>query len=421
MAIVVFGLNHRTAPVAVRERIFFQKGELVRAMRELNNVAEVSESVILSTCNRTEIYCLLLEASYTRANEWLCYRMGMSTAELKPYLFALFETEAVRHLLRVACGLDSMILGEPQILGQLKSAYQIARDAGTVDSFLSRLFEHAFTVAKQVRTDTAIGDSPVSVAFAAVRLAEQIFGDLSNQTALLIGAGETIELVASHLHDKRLSRVIVANRSLDRAQAIASQYRGYAISLSDLPVHLAEADIVVSSTGSSLPILGKGAVERALRQRRHRPVFLVDLAVPRDIEAEISELQDVYLYTVDDLENVIQENLRSRQFAARQAEEIVVSQVHQYMDWVKSLDAVSTICDLRQKASLLRDEAMAKARRQLARGDTPAEVLENLANILTNKLVHLPSVKLREASAQGRGEVLQAARELFELDEPAKR
>jgi glutamyl-tRNA reductase len=277
------------------------------------------------------------------------------------------------------------------------------------------LFQHSFTTAKQVRTDTAIGASPVSVAFAAVSLAKQIFGELSRHTALLIGAGETIDLTARHLCESNIGRVIVANRTLERAHALASEYNGYAIALSELPAHLAEADIIISSTAAELPILGKGSVESALKARKHRPMFMVDIAVPRDIEPEVGELADVYLYTVDDLQEVIQENLQSRQEAAKQAEEIVDAQVANFTGWLQSLSAVSTIRDYRLNAERMRDEELANARRLLAQGREPEQVMRLLARALTNKLIHTPCVQLKQAAAEGRDELLRAAHELFNL------
>jgi glutamyl-tRNA reductase len=308
-----------------------------------------------------------------------------------------------------------MILGEPQILGQVKSAFQTALDAGRAGKILTRLFQHAFSTAKQVRTDTAIGDSPVSVAFAAVSLARQIFADLSRQTAMLIGAGETVELAARHLAQNGIGRIIVANRTIARAQDLAEQFDAYAISLTEIPSHLAEADIVIASTASPVPILGKGTVESALKKRRHQPIFMVDIAVPRDIEAEVAELQDVYLYTVDDLDEVIQGNLRSRQEAAEQAREIIQFQVDEFLGWMRSLDATGLIQDYRRQAGLIRDEVLAKAEKMLEAGKPADEVLRFLAQTLTNKLLHTPSAKLREAGSNGQREILEAANALFEL------
>lgn len=418
MPLVVFGLNHRSAPVDIRERVVFPPAELEGALRQLLEVRGVREAAILSTCNRTELYCGLDGGTDEPVIEWLRAYHSLGAGQVDPFLYRHPGQAAVRHMIRVAAGLDSMILGEPQILGQLKDAYQAAVGAGTVGPILGRLFQHTFSVAKQIRTDTAIGASPVSVAFAAVSLAKQIFGDLSARSAMLIGAGETVELAVRHLHENHIGRIIVANRNMERAHALAAQFRGYGIALQEIPDHIADADIVVASTASPLPVLGKGTVERALRTRKHRPMFMVDIAVPRDIEPEVGELPDVYLYTIDDLHDVIQENLQSRREAAEQAEEIIAYQVARFMDWVRSLDAVTTIRACRDKMEGARDEVLARARRQLARGRDPYEVVEQLARVLTNKLLHDPSTRLRVAGSQGRGDVLAAARELFDLKGP---
>ncbi len=422
MALIALGLNHTTAPVEIRERLTFGPDIVVAALRSLTAMPGVSEGAILSTCNRTEVYCRAEPESLDSLQRWIGEFHGVEPGEVAPYLYLHRDQAAVRHLLRVACGLDSLVLGEPQILGQVKSAFQTACDAGSSGKILGRLFHHSFSTAKQVRTDTAIGDSPVSVAFAAVSLARQIFSDLSAQTALLIGAGETIDLAARHLHQHGIGRMIVANRTLSRAHELADQFDGYAIALTELPGHLAEADIVIASTASPLPILGKGTVESALKKRRHQPMFMVDIAVPRDIEPEVGSLADVYLYTVDDLEEVIQENRRSRQEAAEQALEIIDLQVDEFFAWLRSLDAVDLIADYRAHAESLRDEVLAKSQQLLDNGKPADEVLAFLANTLTNKLLHTPSVQLREAGSSGQRELLEAANTLFQLgrDKPAK-
>lgn len=409
----ILGINHRTAPVEMRERVVFPAEALNDALQGLTRIPSVREAAILSTCNRTELYCATDVDDGESIREWLSHYHQMSATELKPFLYSYSDKSAVRHVLRVASGLDSMILGEPQILGQIKDAYQVADQAGTLDMLLRRLFQHTFSVAKQVRTDTEIGASPVSVAFAAVSLARQIFGDLSQRTGLLIGAGETIELAARHLSESGLGRMIVANRTVERAHALAGEFSGYAIALNELPAHLVEADIIVSSTASPLPILGKGGMETALRQRKHRPVFVVDIAVPRDVEPEVGELDDVYLYTVDDLQDVIQENLKSRQEAAKQAEEIIDVQSSHFMGWLRSLDAVSTIREYRSEAERMRDEVLERARQQIAQGKDPEEVMTYLANTLTNKLIHTPSANLRQAGYDGKQNLIEAARELL--------
>ncbi len=416
MTLLAIGLNHTTAPVEIRERVTFGPDIITGALRSLTGEAGVEEGVILSTCNRTEVYCHGNGLEPDRLIAWLAGFHGLETADLSPYLYLHQERKAVEHLLRVASGLNSLVLGEPQILGQVKQAWQIATEAGTLGKILGRLFQHSFATAKQVRTDTAIGDSPVSVAFAAVSLSKRIFSDLADQTALLIGAGETIELTARHLQQQGIGRIIVANRTVARAHELAAQFGGFAIGLTEIAAHLHEADIVISSTASPVPVLGKGTVESALKARRHKPMFMVDIAVPRDIEPEVRELDDVYLYTVDDLEEVIQENLRSRQQAAEQAGEIIEQRAEEFMAWLRSLDAVALIQSYRGQAEAIKQETLDRARRMVANGTPPEKALEFLANTLTNKLLHTPSSRLREAGSSGRKEILEAANTLFQLD-----
>ncbi|MDE2090236.1 MAG: glutamyl-tRNA reductase, partial [Gammaproteobacteria bacterium] len=372
MPLLTLGINHRTAPLEVRERVAFTHECMGDALHKVATLPGVNEVAILSTCNRTELYCGLENPDGGGViAEWLHEFHQLKHVNLLPYMYQFSDQQAVQHMLRVAAGLDSMVLGEPQILGQMKTAYQEAGQAGTLGPLLGRLFQHVFAVAKQVRTDTAIGASPVSVAFAAVSLAKQIFGELGTHTALLIGAGETIELTARHLHENGIGRMIIANRTVERAQRLAAEFNAYAIALKDIPTHLAEADIVISSTASQLPILGKGGVERALKIRKRRPMLMVDIAVPRDIEPEVAELDDVYLYTIDDLQGIVQENLKSRQAAAQQAEKIIDVQADRFIGWLRSLDAVSTIRGYRSRAEHLRDETLAKALRSLAQGKDP--------------------------------------------------
>jgi len=413
MQLITLGLNHATAPVSIRERIAFGPDVLAGALRSLVNLPCVGEGAILSTCNRTELYCLADDEDGSQLTRWLAGFHGLPEEDLAPYLYQHRQEASVRHLLEVASGLNSLVLGEPQILGQVKSAWQDARTIGSLGKTLDRMFQHAFATAKQVRTDTAIGESPVSVAFAAVSLSRQIFADLQPLTALLIGAGETIELAARHLQQQGIGRIVVANRTLARAHELAEQFDGYAIGLTEIATHLPEADIVVSSTASPLPILGKGTVERALRQRRHRPMFMVDIAVPRDIEPEVAELPDVYLYTVDDLDGVIQENLESRREAAAQAREIIDLRVEEFGSWLRSLDAVGLIQQYRRHAEQLRDEVLDKALKMLESGRDPHEALEFLARTLTNKLLHQPSTQLREAGSNGRQDLLAAVSTLL--------
>ena len=416
MPLLALGINHKTAPVKIREQVAFPPERLPTALHDLRTNGGAKEAAILSTCNRTELYCSLANsADARRTMHWLSNYHALSGDELQAYLYHYPDQQAVRHMLRVASGLDSMVLGEPQILGQVKTAYQAASQAGTLGSLLERLFQHTFSVAKRVRTDTAIGESPVSVAFAAVSLSKQIFADLSEHKALLVGAGETIELVARHLHENGIHRIIVANRTFERARALAANYGGYAISLDELPAHLAEADIVISSTASSSFILDKPLVKHAIKARKHRPVFMVDIAVPRDIDPKVGELADVYLYTVDDLQDIIAENIRSRQAAAEQAEEIVDTQVDHFMAWLRAQSSVNHIRALRAQGEALRDDVLNRAISQLQQGKDPALVMQFLANTLTNKLLHAPSAGLRQAAEQGDLELEETIIRLFKL------
>ncbi|MEJ2392135.1 MAG: glutamyl-tRNA reductase [Gammaproteobacteria bacterium] len=413
MTLLAFGINHKTAPVDIREKLAFAPDKLQSALQDLVGHKTIQEAVILSTCNRTEVYCGLDFPANDAVLEWLSEYHQLPLESISPYIYAYQDSEAVQHILRVASGLDSLVLGEPQILGQIKEAYMNANAAGAIGAQLNRLFQHTFAVAKQVRTDTAIGASPVSVAFAAVTLAKQIFSDLSQHKVMLIGAGETIDLVARHLKENQVNRMVVANRTVERAEELASTFNAEAIALRDIPEYLYEADIIISSTASPLPILGKGMIERAIKQRKHKPMFMVDIAVPRDIEPEVSELRDVYLYTVDDLQDVIEENRKSRQEAAMQAEEIISAQVDHFMGWLRSLDAVDAIRSYRDKCHQQRDEAVANARRQLLAGKDPQLVVGELARILTNKLMHEPSVQMRHAAYLGDTDLLKHASHLL--------
>lgn len=415
MSLLALGLNHKSAPINIRERVSFGPDIIVAALRSLTDQPGVEEAVILSTCNRTEAYCVLSQACKEDICQWLSDFHGLELETISPYLYSHENRDTIAHLLCVASGLDSMVLGEPQILGQVKQAYQTAADAASAGKLLGKLFQHTFSVAKQVRTDTAIGHSPVSVAFAAVSLARQIFSDLRKQTALLIGAGETIELAARHLHQHGIGRIIVANRTLEKAHLLANQFDGFAIALPEIPSHLAEADILISSTASPLPILGKGTVESALKRRRHQPMLMVDIAVPRDIEAEVADLNDVYLYTIDDMQEVIDANMRSRQEAAEQAMEIIDLHTQEFMGWLRSLDAAGMIQDYRRKAERMRDEVLERAIKQLNSGKSPEEVLAFLANTLTNKLLHTPSTQIRQAGFDGEMALLEAANTLFQI------
>lgn len=417
MPLATLGLSHKSAPVEVRERVVFDEERLPGAIRELLALPGVEEAALVSTCNRTEIYARLAADTSTGVlQQWLESSHGLNAGSLTDYLYVHRGEAMVAHLLTVAAGLDSLVLGEPQILGQVKSAYHGAAAAGGVRQTLDRLFQHAFAVAKDVRTRTEIGSHPVSVAYAAVSLARQIFDDMHRRTALLIGAGETIELTARHLREQGVERLIIANRSPERAHRLAAQHGAEAADLEAIPGHLPQVDIVVASTASSAPILSRGSVEHALRRRKHRPMFLVDIAVPRDIEPAVSTLPDVYLYTIDDLREVIDDSLRSRQAAAEQALAIVRLQAQRFMEWLRTLDAVDGIRSLRQEAEVTRQAMLERARRRLAAGEDPAAVMDFLSRALTRKLLHAPTVGLREAARTGNRDVIEVSRRILGLD-----
>jgi glutamyl-tRNA reductase len=417
MTLLTLGINHKTAPVAVREKVAFAPDHLPAQLREANSSHGVQEIAILSTCNRTELYFTAEHSDASLLLKWMNEIHDVSLDELESCHYILTGEAAVQHIMRVASGLDSLILGEPQILGQMKSAYAVAKEAGTIGPELDRLFRQTFTIAKQVRTDTAIGQNPVSVAYAAVSLAQRIFSSLSSSKALLIGAGETIDLVAKHLVGAGVTDITVANRTLARAETLAEQFGAKAILLSDIADELYKADIVISSTASPLPVLGKGTVESAMKKRKHAPMFMVDIAVPRDIEAEVAEINDIYLYTVDDLKDIIEENVRQRQDAAKAAEEIIEVGSADFMRQLRSLDAVTTLKAFRNHAEEIRDTELQKALKRLQKGDAPEKVINTLANLLTNKLIHQPTVQMRDASSQGRKEIVELVQELYQLSD----
>jgi glutamyl-tRNA reductase len=417
MKLIALGLNHLTAPVSLREQVAFDEDATSAALHDLRIQPGVDEAMILSTCNRTELYVSVTAGAENVPQEWLNRHHHLTPGKLDEFLYRHDDEAAVRHMFRVATGLDSMVLGEPQILGQVKDAYQQAREAHALKTSMDRLLQHTFAVAKRVRTDTRIGAHTVSVAFTAVRLAERVFTDLRQACVLLIGAGDTIELAVRHLAEKRVRRLIVANRTLENAQELASRHGGYAIALHDLPQHLAEADIVISSTAARQPVLTRAMVEKAIAARRRKPMFMVDIAVPRDIEPSVGELDDVYLYGIDDLRQVIDDNRRSRENAAREADAIIDLQVERYMAWRRALTVKNPAVDLRLHAETYRDEVLEKARAMIARGKSPDEALAFLANTLTNKLLHHPSARLREATLSGDHDLLHAAGRLYGFDE----
>jgi glutamyl-tRNA reductase len=414
MPLVVVGVNHRTAPVEVRERVVFDPARMPEALRELTSLPDVRESIIVSTCNRTELYCVT-ERGEPELGEWL-QRYHQLGSSIHHCLYRHEEMRAVTHAFSVASGLDSMVLGEPQILGQLKDAYRTAQETGTTGPMLNRLFQAAFSVAKRVRTETQIGANAVSVASAAVSMAKTVFSSFDTRTALMVGAGETIALAARHLHADGLRRMIVANRSVDRARELAAEFQGFAISLDEIPSHLREADIVVASTASPNPIITRAMTASALRARKRRPIFMVDIAVPRDIEPEVAELEDVYLFTIDDLQSVVKENMEGRRQAAREADQMIAAEADRFEMKLRTRDAAPTIRRLRHQAELAREHTLDQARHMLAAGRSADEVLDFLSATLTNRLIHAPSQRLREAAETGDDAIIEAITDIYHLD-----
>ena len=411
MTLFVLGINHQTAPVSLRERVAFAGDAIPAALDAMRGLPSVQEVALLSTCNRTELYAVA-DDDGRALGDWLATHPD-DAGDLHAYLYKHAEADAVRHLFRVATGLDSLVLGEPQILGQVKDAWAKARASGSLGNQLDRLFQHAFATAKRARTDTRIGANPVSVASTAVRLAQESFARLEDSTVLLIGAGETIELAARHLVQAKAKRLLIANRTLAHAQELATRHGGYALALAELDRHLAEADVVISATAARDPVVHKAQVAAALASRRHRPMLLLDLAVPRDIAADVAELKDVFLYTVDDLERAIEDNRRSRREAAAEAEAIVEVQVARFMETLAASSRTEPLKRLRSHGEAAKADALAKARQQLAAGTDPEAVLDFLAHALTNKLLHAPTVALREAALSGNAELARAADKLF--------
>ena len=392
------GINHETAPIDIRENVAFSNEKLTSALHGLINQRGIEEAVVLSTCNRTEVYCHLSAPKDQDIRHWLHQVNQLTLDKLNPYIYQLHDIELVKHIMRVASGLNSMILGEPQILGQLKQAHQHALKAGTVHGQLDRLFQNTYQAAKYIRSKTTIGTESVSVAFAATRLAKQIFDDLESHTALVIGGGETAELVSKHLKEQNIGNIIIANRTLETAQQLATKFSGYAITLKELHQHLSEADIIISSTASPTPILGKGAIETTLKKRQNKPIFLVDLAVPRDIEQEAGSLPNVYLYTVDDLNSIIQTNYKKRKQAAQEAEVIIQSYGDQFMQWIQSREITPLLCNIRNYGETIRQHSVEQATRQLKNGQDPETIIEQMAQQLTNKFLHLPTTSIKRAA-----------------------
>jgi len=413
MPLYALGLNHATAPVKVREQVAFQPDTLGVALRDLIAQPSVKEAAILSTCNRTEVYFSAAEAA--PVERWLESFHRVPSESLHPYVYTLAQDRAVSHAFRVASGLDSMVLGEPQILGQMKHAVRSAEAAGALGLILNRLFQRTFAVAKDVRTNTDIGSASISMAAAAVKLAERIYPSLADQHLLLIGAGEMIDLAAAHFAAKHPKSITVANRTLERGEQLAARFGASAITLNELPERLAQFDMIVTSTASSLPILGKGLLERAIKSRRHTPMFIVDLAVPRDVEPEAAELDDVFLYSVDDLANIVKDNLQIRVDALTQAEEMIAEQAQSFLRWLDGRSVIPTLTALQGHHEVLRAAEVERARRLLSGGAAPEQVIEQLARGLTNKFLHAPAQALTRAGDAERAQLLAMLHHIYQL------
>jgi len=415
MPLQILGLNHNTAPVEIREQVAYAGDEVPRALARLVALDGVNEAVLLSTCNRTEFYVIGDNSSRDQLKEWLHddRALGDGFAES---LFTMDDEDAIRHIFRVACGLDSMVLGEPQILGQLKDAFRYAQQADSLGSDLSRLFQHTFAVAKKIRTDTEIGASPVSVASAAVNLAQQFFAGFKKHTALLVGAGVTIELVAKHLVSREIGRLFIANRSIERAQDLAGQFGGFALPLSEIEGTLPEADILITSTAATEPIVSTAQIAAAIKARKHRPIFACDIAVPRDIEASAGDLNDFYLYTIDDLDKVILQGQGNREAAAVEAHRLLDDEIRRYAAIERSKQVAPIIAELRDSHEAVRKQVAKNARKRMARGESAEDAIEFATASLMKKILHKPSVALRKAGEASDIELIESARKLFDLD-----
>lgn len=406
MQLLTIGLNHTSAPIRVREQLVFNAPELPQTLAMLRSAfidapALLSEVALVSTCNRTEVYCAttVAESSSQRVAQWLAQVAQVSVDELRSYLYWHRADASVRHAFRVASGLDSMVLGEPQILGQMKTAARAAHDAGSMGTLLHQLFQRTFKVAKEVRTTTEIGMHSVSMAVACVRLAQRIFGNLSQCKVLLVGAGEMIELVATHMAAQHPARLVVANRTVERAQRLSERFRGESVALKNLPEILPDFDVVITCTAASLPIIGLGMVARAVKARKRKPIMMVDLAVPRDIEPEVADLSDVYLYTIDALGQIVTENREARAASVAQAEAIIDLRVCDFNTWLNARRLLPYLHSLKNDVENLRKTELELAKRYLARGEAAEVVLEKLTRNLSNKLLHGPIQVLSEGRA----------------------
>ncbi|MDG2107430.1 MAG: glutamyl-tRNA reductase [Woeseiaceae bacterium] len=415
MPLQILGLNHNTAPVEIREQVVFSGDDVARALTSVARLPGINEVALLSTCNRTEFYVVSDDVGFEKLYEWLHIDRNLCPSFANS-IFTHSNDAAIRHIFRVACGLDSMVLGETQILGQLKDAFRQAQNADTLKNQLGRLLQQTFAVAKKIRTDTQIGARPVSIASAAVNLANQFFAGFNNHTALLVGAGATVELLAKHLSNKNIGQLLIANRSINQARNLAEQYGGFAVPLSEIKNTLPKADILICSTASPDPIIRVSHMEAAIKARKRKLIFAIDIAVPRDIESKVGHLKDVYLYSIDDLNKVIQQSQGNRKAAAIQADKLLDEEVRRYQNIEWSKQAVPVIAALREQCETIRDEVNTLAQRRLARGESPDDAIKYATDSLMKKILHEPSVSLRKAGEDSSEEVIDAACILFNLN-----
>lgn len=414
MSLVTIGMNHKTASLDLREKLSVDKDESAKIIKKLHSMPLIDEVFLLSTCNRTELYFEIDDLQYVNnISNWLLRQKGLLIEDFEDNMYSYSDSSVVRHALNVACGLDSMVIGESQILGQFKDAFNEANDAGTIGKNLNRLFQYAFSTAKEVRTDTKIGANSLSIANVAVSLTDQFYDDLSDKNALLIGAGETISIAAKNLRKKNINKLYIANRTLENAKSIAEEVSGRAISLKDIPEKLKNSDIVISAITGNVPLIGKGAIETCLKHRKHKPIYMVDLGVPRNIESEVKELPDIFLYTLDNIQDLIKKNYKTREEAAIDAQHIVDNKVEEYMNWRKSQSAFSIIKLYREDCENIRKTCLDKSLSQLKLGKDPKDVIDQLSINLTSKLSHKPTLALNKAGQTNNRKLINLVCDIF--------
>ena len=414
MSLVAIGMNHKTASLDIREKFSLDKDESHKILKKLHGMPIIEEVFLLSTCNRTEIYCEIGDLRYVKnISRWLLKQKGLSIREFEGYIYSYSDSSVVKHALSVASGLDSMVIGESQILSQLKNAFNEANHAETIGKNLDRLFQYAFSTAKEVRTDTKIGASSLSIANVAVSLTDQFYDDLSDKNALLIGAGETIYIAAKNLRKKNIKNIFIANRTLEKAEMIAKEVSGTAISLKDIPKHLKDSDIIISAVSGNVPLVGKGAVETALKYRKHKPIYMVDLGVPRNIEAEVKDLPDIFLYTIDNIQELVRKNYNTRKEAAFDAQSIIETRVQEYMNWRNSQSAFSVIKLYRDDCESIRRQCLEKSLGHLKSGKDPESIMEQLSLNITSKLSHKPTLALNKAGQTDNRKLINLICDIF--------